>query len=271
MTLGDRIEELIGYRIIRSNHFQKVIADVASFYSIRDLLHWSSPQVTNSLAGYILKNWELSNAQIQQDLLVLYLLNQKENGFFVEFGATDGVLRSNSLLLEKKFGWDGILVEPGRNWIDALRVNRKSAISTKCVSSKSGLQLEFFESVHPEYSTLASFRNSDYHTKARELGYTYLVPSISLVDLLGEYSAPSHIDYISIDTEGSEYEILKEFPFQNYSFGIISVEHNFNSNRDSIFRLLSGNGYQRILEGVSNYDDWYIHPSFVDVRKLVKD
>lgn len=95
--------------------------------------------------------------------------------------------------------------------------------------------------------------------------------SISLVDLLEENSAPAHIDYISIDTEGSEYEILSDFPFSKFTFGMISVEHNFNANREHIFNLLTTNGYVRILESVSNYDDWYVNPKYVDMRKLAID
>lgn len=271
MSLGDMVEKFSGYRILRQRHFQGIMNDVSDFYNLRDLLHWKSPVVPNELAGYMLKNWGRSSAQIQQDLLALYLLDEKEKGFFVEFGATDGVLRSNSLLLETDYGWTGILAEPGRNWTEALRRNRNSSISTSCVSSVSGENVEFFESIHPEYSTIATFRDSDYHGKARESGQTYRVPTISLLDLLKEFSAPSHVDYLSIDTEGSEYQILLAFPFTEFSFGIISVEHNFNANRDKIFQLLSSYGYQRVLEDVSNYDDWYVNPEHINMDKLVID
>jgi hypothetical protein len=271
MSLGDAIEKFTGIRILRSRHYLGIMNDVADFYDLRDLLHWKSPEVPSRLAGYMLKNWSDSKAQIQQDLLVLYLLDERKNGFFVEFGATDGILRSNSFLLENKYDWQGILAEPGLNWIPALRNNRKSIISTSCVSSFSGQQVEFFESVHPEYSTIASFRESDYHSKAREAGQTYSVLSISLVDLLVENSAPAHIDYISIDTEGSEYAILSVFPFSKFTFGIITVEHNFNTNRELIFDLLTKNGYERVLMGVSDYDDWYINPKYVDIKKLAVD
>ena len=50
--------------------------------------------------------------QINQDIFVLYTLNWKRNGFFVEFGATNGIDLSNTYLLEKDFGWKGILSEP---------------------------------------------------------------------------------------------------------------------------------------------------------------
>lgn len=62
-----------------------------------------------------------SKSQLLQDVFVLHELNFKEGGFFVEFGATNGVELSNSHLLEKEFHWQGILAEPARVWYDDLK------------------------------------------------------------------------------------------------------------------------------------------------------
>ena len=62
-------------------------------------------------------------AQIYQDLFVLFQLKLKKGGCFVEFGATNGVGLSNTLLLEKRLGWSGIVVEPGRRWLPELKAN----------------------------------------------------------------------------------------------------------------------------------------------------
>ncbi len=86
----------------------------------------------------------------------------------------------------------------------------------------------------------------------------YPVETITLNELLESYSAPSHIDYISIDTEGSEYSILKACDFNRWSFGVLTVEHNFLAQRDKIHELLASHGYKRILSHISEHDDWYI-------------
>jgi hypothetical protein len=61
-----------------------------------------------------------------------------------------------------------------------------------------------------------------------------LVKTISLNDLLKSFDAPTVIDYLSIDTEGSEFLILSNLDFSKWKFHIITVEHNFTSQRKLI-------------------------------------
>ena len=76
-----------------------------------------------------LLSWVMdSQAQLWQDLFVLHELGMKRDGYFVEFGATNGVSLSNTYLLEKQFGWKGILAEPARCWHAAREKNRSAAI-----------------------------------------------------------------------------------------------------------------------------------------------
>jgi FkbM family methyltransferase len=209
--------------------------------------------------SYFVKNLVgRSAAQLGQDLFVLSELNLKRNGFFVEFGSTNGVDLSNTVLLEKEFGWNGILAEPAKCWHSALKNNRTCHIETRCVWSSSGSVLTFSEAEWAELSTISTYKSSDHHKKARKRSQTYDVETISLIDLLNNYNAPKAIDYLSIDTEGSEFEILAAFDFEKYHFGVISCEHNFTPAREQIMKLLNSHGYIRKYEDVSLYDDWYV-------------
>lgn len=79
-------------------------------------------------------------------------------------------------------------------------------------------------------------------------------------DLLEKSNAPLFIDYLSLDTEGSELEILKSVDLQKYTFGLIDVEHNFvEPKRSQIRDLLTSNSYHYIRE--NNHDDCYKHKS----------
>jgi len=208
--------------------------------------------------AYVLKNFYRSKAQIFQDLFVLFMTNEKMGGYFVEFGATNGISLSNSYLLEKSFGWDGILAEPARCWHAELTENRKCKIETKCVWDKSDEQIEFNEVSSKELSTVNAYSGSDDHFLNRQTGEVYLVETISLNALLEKHGAPREIDYLSIDTEGSELTILSNFDFSKYNIRIITVEHNFTAIREKIHDLLCRNGYERVFEKFSNWDDWYV-------------
>ena len=197
-----------------------------------------------------------SYSQIGQDIWVREVLKNKMNGYFVEFGSTNGKDLSNTYLLEKKFNWTGILAEPGKVWHKELFHNRICNISKKCIHSSSSEILEFLEI--GELSTLERYKESDHHSEVRKNAKKYKVQTTSLYDLLKEYNAPKEIDYLSIDTEGSEFEILKNFNFNEYSFKIITCEHNFTENREKIYRLLINNNYKRVMEDFSDFDDWYI-------------
>ncbi|MBO9399395.1 FkbM family methyltransferase [Shimia sp. R9_3] len=203
-----------------------------------------------------------STSQLRQDLFVLSELGFKTNGYFVEFGATDGVTLSNSFLLESKFNWTGILAEPAKTWHDQLIKNRNVNIERDCVWRASNEKLIFNEvqdaQHNGELSTIDSFSSSDKHKTARQMGKKYEVDTISLMDLLKKYNAPKKIDYLSIDTEGSEFEILNSFDFSEYSFKVITCEHNFTPMRDEIHNLLSSHGYVRKFTEFSRFDDWYV-------------
>ena len=210
-----------------------------------------------------------SKSQIGQDLLALVVNNFKQDGFFVEFGATNGVSNSNTYLLEKRFGWRGILCEPAKIWQKSLIHNRKVQIDFDCVWSKSDENILFNETINVELSTIDQFSNSDLHSIERYRGKKYEVRSISLNDLLAKYNAPFQIDYLSIDTEGSELEILSNFDFSRYNIRFISCEHNFESNREKIKNLLLKNGFKRFYEDLSEFDDWYIQKDLLESEGFI--
>jgi FkbM family methyltransferase len=199
-----------------------------------------------------------AQSQILQDVFVLYETKCKRNGFFVEFGAGNGMFLSNSYLLNRHYGWQGILAEPARVHHAALTANRNCRIDKRCVWTQSGEILPFNETDFAEFSTLEQFSEVDMHAQARASGLRYPVETISLHDLLVIHQAPREIDYLSIDTEGSEFDILTAFDWNSFCFGLITVEHNYTSQRTKLHELLTAKGYARKFEEISGGDDWYV-------------
>ncbi len=197
-------------------------------------------------------------SEFGQDLFVLNELNFKKNGFFVEFGATNGINGSNTYLLENRFNWRGILAEPAKIFYNELNKNRKCFIETNLVWKNSKSRLLFHEDFAGGLSTIKKF--IDHDTQIRKRNKEYILETISLNDLLVKYNAPKIIDYLSIDTEGSEFNILNNFDFNKYKFRIITCEHNFTPNKNKIHKLLTKNGYvKKHSTLVSFVDDWYVY------------
>lgn len=199
-----------------------------------------------------------SHSQLLQDLWVAYELGAQRGGYFVEFGATDGIRFSNSLFLERELGWTGILAEPAQVWQPALRGNRGCHVDERCVWIETGRSLLFNQSPVAALSTIDSFSDGDMHAAGRREGARYPVETVSLNDLLAFWKAPRRIDYLSIDTEGSELDILQHFDFDAYEVRLITVEHNYSARRQPIFDLLTSRGYRRKFETLSDVDDWYV-------------
>ena len=232
--------------------------------TIRSYLKDNSNDPRWHFIHYCATNSMNSHAQLFQDLFVISFLKGKRNGFFVEFGATNGRDLSNTFILEEHFDWKGILAEPAKCWHTALKANRMATIDTRCVWSETGAQLEFKETEFAELSTLDNLVDSDFNREGRVKGVTYSVDTVSLNDLLKDHNAPREIDYLSIDTEGSELPILQAFDFANYDIKIMTVEHNFvEPSRQKIFELLVSNGFERVFKPFSKFDDWYVKRSLL--------
>ena len=204
-------------------------------------------------------------SQLYQDIFAHFVVGDKYEKTFLEFGATDGLKLSNSFLLENSLNWKGVLSEPSPQWHEALKKNRKtSKIITKCVWKETGKKIEFFMSDIGEASTLKDFIESDKismpkNTELRKKsGKLILVETISLNDLIKEYFSNICPSYISIDTEGSEYEILKSFDLNYYRPKLFTIEHNFTDNESKIDEYLSNNNYVRIFKKLTAFDAWYI-------------
>lgn len=195
-----------------------------------------------------------SYSQVDQDLWVLEMLNNKKNGYFLDVGAYDGIKYSNSLLLEKDFDWSGLLIEAHPDNFDTLKNNRKNTLVPYAVS---------------DYNGKIIFEN-ECGTGSKVVEKNGLsIDCITFEKMFEMYNVPNYIDYISLDIEGMEYLSLTKFPFDKYKFKLLTVEHNLymsgSENKEKIKDILLKNGYVIYKENVSHnelpFEDWYINPN----------
>lgn len=205
----------------------------------------------------------MSYSQVGQDIHILKYYNGLRDGYFVDIGATNGIAFSNTYLLETKHGWKGICVEPIPSAYDELVKNRKAHCLNRAVFNTTDQEVEFTVAHNHDLSGISSCLdkyNIHNQPKDKEGKEVITVKTITLTDLLDKYKAPSFIHYLSLDTEGSELEILKAMDFTRYTFGRIDVEHNFVEPRRTLMRnLLSAHGYDYI--GANQQDDCYAYPT----------
>ncbi len=203
-----------------------------------------------------------AQGQLFQDLWALYELDGKRDGFFVEFGATNGITMSNSHILEHHFGWSGIVAEPNPDYHERLARERSCAISHKCVYSRTGEVMKFLCTEKPMFSRLEAINPEDHNEETMRSTHREAdVETITLNDLLDQHNAPDEIDYMSVDTEGSELEILNAFDFERRQVKLFTIEHNFTPLRQEIFTLMTEKGYVRRFAEYTRFDDWYVHRS----------
>lgn len=200
----------------------------------------------------LVKVLKSSKSQLRQEVFCLIQNNWKRGGYFVEFGALDGIGDSNTLALENVFNWTGILTEPNVNFTRALQTNRTCIVETVAVGGESGSR-SFIN--YGNLSTFAEYADKDSHKRDGALAH---VEVITLTELLERNNAPKVIDFLSIDTEGSELEILTTFNFAKYQFNFICVEHNFTQTKFSVLDLLSNHGYREVWPSYSKFDSFLV-------------
>ncbi len=237
------LEERIKEWEINTSGLQYAIGQIERFKALWSLISEMLRADNASTVSDIMKCWLTTPAEKAQDIFALLLSGGKRGGFFVDFGACDGLRVNNTVTLERQFGWSGILAEPCKFWHDGLERNRTAKIDKRCVSSVSGEQLEFYQSKLPGNSSV----HRDYHYLNIDRSYT--VETVSLCDLLREHGAPKFIDFLSVDTEGHEKEVFSGFDFDRYRFGFICVEQDEAVTRgdDGVSRILENAGYKVIF------------------------
>jgi len=204
-------------------------------------------------------------SQLFQDVCASFIIGNKFEKTFLEFGATDGFELSNTHMLENELSWKGALSEPSPQWHKSLKENRKnSKIIIKCIWKNSGEKLDFFMSETGRYSTLNDFIDNDIKSMPannelrKKNGKLITVDTISLNDVVKEYFNNNCPSYISIDTEGSEYEILKTFNLNDYRPKLFTIEHNYTENESKIDDFLITHNYVRIFRKLTSFDAWYV-------------
>ena len=188
------------------------------------------------------------NALNQLDKKMLEFINY-ENGFFIECGANDGVDQSNTWYFEKNLNWSGILIEPLSKQFQELKKNRSKKNKffnlALCSSEiENILLMENNDLVSKSVIDSSKTTNSKFES----------VNSQTLTKILDEVSAPSLIDFFSLDVEGFEYQVIKGINFDKYNFKYFLIE----TKNDEVINYLINKNYI-LIKKLSGHDLLFNH------------
>ena len=199
------------------------------------------------------KSWSDSSSQLGQEFLPFFYGH--ELGYFCEVGANDGLRFSNTFFLES-IGWNGVLIEPDPRNLKSLMESRSARILPCAATNEDDIEIAFNLARDTLYSGISTHGLQKESRRAEDIAH---VLGFKLVTMLEKVSAPKFIDFMSIDTEGNEFEVLLGMDFNQYKVAILCVEHNYDYKKlKKIRSFLHPYGYRQVLKSASQFDAWFI-------------
>jgi FkbM family methyltransferase len=188
----------------------------------------------------------------QDKYLEMHIFKNKKNGTFVDVGAHDGISINNTLYFERYNGWTGINIEPIAEVYDKLVVNRPFCININCaVSNRDGYADFILNNGYTEM--LSGLKNSyDYRHIDRLQEENNMTNSTSRIitvctkrlETIFDEKNIKHVNYVSIDVEGGEFDVIKSINFDKVFIDVIGFENNYNDVSVPIVEYLSSKNFQ---------------------------
>lgn len=206
-------------------------------------------------------------SQHGQDKFVAEFFNYKPNGTFIEVGSSDGITQNNTYFFEKELGWQGICIEPIPHFFELLKKNRSAICINGCLAATEGFanfvvveglmggdndqdtRVTHLSGLEGKFGSFAQNRIDSVVEAGRAEKKVIQVPCFLFNTVVAQNNMPI-IDYMSIDTEGSELEILSSIDFDTVTIRLIGVENLTHLNKENsgnqIRELLVSKGYRFI-------------------------
>lgn len=176
-------------------------------------------------------------------------------GFFVEAGAYDGFIQSNTYWLERFRGWRGVLIEPVPHLFDRARRQRPNATVVNCALvpadyPETTVTLRYGGLMSTVRGARGAGADEESHVSAGDMfglddvGHEVRVPARTLTSVLEEVRAPAEFELLSLDVEGFEASVLHGLDLDRFAPRVLLLEmHDVDAQRPAMEEIL-GDRYE---------------------------
>lgn len=196
------------------------------------------------------------HSQFGQDWLAPAILGCKKEGFFIDLAANDYKFLSNTLMLERDFGWRGVCIEANAAYMYRL-AHRRCQIVLAAVGSPRNKKVKFMLS-----GVVGGISGTAPNKQKKSVTSMHLV---ELSEIFRAAQVPATIDFMSLDVEGAEEIVMATFPWESHKINVMGVE---NCGPPLKAKLLD-HGY-RFLRRLGP-DSWFVHSSIPEVDKILQE
>lgn len=172
-------------------------------------------------------------------------------GTFVDVGANDGLTFSQTKFLEDKLGWRGLCIEPQPDVYHRLTVNRPLCDSLRVGVSDKETDMTFVQ-VHGEEDNMLSgfkeYMDEEHKRRIAKLMRQEIKVAVIRLDRVLEAAGIRHVDFLSVDTEGNELNVLRSLMGSGVTLEVLMVETNYQKDREAAIRAFMGAHWPRCRE-----------------------
>jgi len=218
----------------------------------------------NYVKQILSKNYKVSYSQCGEDLIIDTYFH-KTKGFYIDVGANDPIKLNNTFFFYKK-GWRGINIEPNMVLIKKIRKKRPKDINLNIgCGSKSG-SLDFYVINPNTLSTCSLSTAKDYEKQGYKIIYKTKITIKTLKEIIDRYAENTEIDILSIDTEGTDLDVLKGNDWEKFRPKLVVIE-TLEYKRNGSAKTLNNIYDKYFIEiGYDKLSDTYINTIYVDSK-----
>lgn len=223
-------------------------------------------KIKNRLIQKVCRNGRLSFAQSGEDMILAAIFCNEKKGFYIDVGANNPFIQSNTYYFYRN-GWNGINIDALPESMNAFKKYRKRDINLEYAINDEEEILDYYIFSPSYYNTLSN-NNIEEIKKIADFIGVKKVKTYKLSDILDKYKISSSIEFMSVDVEGFDLNVLKSNNWIKYRPKIIIIEFHAKDldtlESNAVHTFLNSKGYNFLCNTTTNF--FYIERNYLLTR-----